>query len=703
MKTRYAIFAVLTGVLLTHSLESLKAQDRLRSMPGYENYKKQTPKIAEAMAGFKSGGLATGWAKDSLSFTFSRDGKAYRYTLATHNTAETAEPEDSPVRSRRRRGGGGVERGRQFTSALSPNRKFKAYTKDNNFWLSDAEGGNARAITTTGSKEKRLKFATASWVYGEELFQNTAMWWSPDSRYVAFYGFDESKVKDYYLTLSNTAFQSTLDTEPYPKAGMPNPIVEVYVYDTQTQKTTTMDIRYGKPFQDDTIGYYAYSVRWTADSKELLMNRTNRLQNVMEISALNPQTGKLRVIVREESRNSWTDNSPAFTYLSDNRRFILVSERNGWKNFYLYNLSGKLICPLTQHTTFEVENIVRIDETAGVLYYMARSGENHLKLQLHRVNLDGSGERRLTDPKFHHQVDLAPDGKHFLDIAQTHAIPPTTRLLDSEGKVVEALGESDTTALDRAGVQRAELFSYKSADSVTDLYGMLYKPTGFDPKRKYPLLVIVYAGPESGMLNENFAMPQMLTEYGFLIAMFDGRGTSGRGKQFKDAMYRKCGIVEIDDQAAGVRALGTRPYVDAGRVGIFGASYGGYASLMCLLRHPDVFQAASASSSVTDWRQYDTIYTERYMGLPEENSSGYNAGSAMTYASDLKGRLMIYFGTADNNVHPANSLQLIQKLQGAGKSFEVQVGPDQGHTGLNNSRMMEFFIENLVLKTPSSR
>jgi dipeptidyl-peptidase-4 len=684
-------------------VEALKAQDRLRSMPGYENYRKQSPKIAEAMAGFKSGGLATAWAKDSLSFTFWRGGKAYRYTLATQKTTETSEPEESSTRPRRRRGGGGVERGRQFTSSLSPNRKLKAYTKDNNFWLSDPEGGDARAITTTGSKEKRLKFGTASWVYGEELFQNSAMWWSPDSRYVAFYGFDESKVKDYYLTLNSTQFQSTLDTEPYPKAGMPNPVVEVYVYDTQTQKTTTMDIRYGKPFQDDTVGYYAYSVRWTADSRELLMNRTNRLQNVMEISALNPQTGKLRVIVREESPKSWTDNSPAITFLSDNQRFILTSERNGWKNFYLYDLSGKLICPLTQHTAFEVESIVRIDETAGTLYYMARSGDNHLKLQLHRVNLNGSGERRLTDPKFHHQIDLASDGKHFLDIAQTHAIPPTTQLLSAEGKVLETLGVSDLTSLDRAGVQRAELFSYKSADNMTDLYGMLYKPTGFDPKRRYPLLVIVYAGPESGMLSENFAMPQMLTEYGFLVAMFDGRGTNGRGKQFKDAMYRKCGVVEIDDQAAGVRALGTRPYVDAGRVGIFGTSYGGYASLMCLLRHPDVFQAASASSSVTDWRQYDTIYTERYMGLPEENSSGYNAGSAMTYASDLKGRLMIYFGTADNNVHPANSLQLIQKLQGAGKSFEVQVGPDQGHTGLNNSRMMEFFIENLVLKTPSSR
>jgi dipeptidyl-peptidase-4 len=193
-------------------------------------------------------------------------------------------------------------------------------------------------------------------------------------------------------------------------------------------------------------------------------------------------------------------------------------------------------------------------------------------------------------------------------------------------------------------------------------------------------------------------MPSPLTEYGFLVASLDSRSAAGRGKRFLDAIYMKLGVVEMDDQAAGVKSLWPRSYVDKNRVGIFGTSYGGYASALCLLRHPDVFQAASAASAVTSWHHYDSIYTERYMWIPQENKEGYDAGNAMKYADKLKGRLMIYYGTADNNVHPSNSMQLIQALQKAGKSFDVQVGPDQGHSGINQARMMEFFIENLVLK-----
>jgi dipeptidyl-peptidase-4 len=199
-----------------------------------------------------------------------------------------------------------------------------------------------------------------------------------------------------------------------------------------------------------------------------------------------------------------------------------------------------------------------------------------------------------------------------------------------------------------------------------------------------------------------FGLPSALTELGFLVASLDSRSAAGRGKRFLDAIYMKLGTVEIDDQAAGVRALAQRPYVDSSRVGIFGTSYGGYASAMAILRHPDVFQAASAASAVTDWRNYDTIYTERYMRTPQVNAAGYDQGSAMTYAGDLEGSLMIYYGTADNNVHPNNSMQLIQALQAAGESFDVQVGPDRGHSGLNPLRMMEFFIDNLVLRPQAS-
>jgi dipeptidyl-peptidase-4 len=244
------------------------------------------------------------------------------------------------------------------------------------------------------------------------------------------------------------------------------------------------------------------------------------------------------------------------------------------------------------------------------------------------------------------------------------------------------------------------MFTYKAADGKTTLHGLVQFPSTFDPNRKYPVLVPVYGGPasSSNTARETFVTPSAVTEYGFLVVNLDSRAAPGMGKRQLDGIYMKLGQVEIDDMAAGVKSLFSRPYVDRNRVGVYGTSYGGYSSLMLLLRHPDVFAAASSSSPVTSWYHYDSIYTERYMWIPQENTEGYEAGSAMTYAKNLKGRLMLYYGTADNNVHPSNSMQLITALQQAGKSFDLQVGPDRGHSGINQERMMEFFIDNLIVR-----
>ncbi|MBS1786379.1 MAG: DPP IV N-terminal domain-containing protein [Acidobacteria bacterium] len=688
---------VLCGVLiLAISLSPIyaSAQDRLKAMPGYDQYQKMAGQISGSV---KPGTLQVKWLDGGKAFEFRRDGKNFRYDVTTRMAAE-AEPSTAagPAPTNRFRRGG-PERGRQFDSAMSPDGKLKAFYKDRNLWVGDSNGGSETAITTDGSEKTRIKYGTASWVYGEELNQNTAMWWSPDGKKIAFYRFDESPVPDFFLQLDQTKLQSKMDIEAYPKSGVANPIADLFAYDLDSKKTVKFDVRDGRPFDNSVVGHYVYNVSWSPDGTELLANRTNRRQNIMEFIACNPETGKCRVVVHEEWLPSWTENTPAIHYLKDGKRFIWTSERTGFKNFYLYELSGKLLATLTNHP-FEVANIVRVDEEAGVLYYMARSGDNHMKLQLHRVGLDGKGDKRLTDPKLNHAVDVAPDGKCFIDIAQTHDIPPITRLVDADGKVIEELAKSDTSKFDQLGLKRVELITYKAADGVTDLHGLLHFPSNFDPSKKYPLLVSVYGGPATNGARETFAMPNPMTEYGFLVATLDSRSAAGRGKKFLDAIYMKLGITEIDDQAAGVRSLWNRPYVNKERVGIFGTSYGGYASAMCLLRHPDVFQAASAGSAVTAWYHYDSIYTERYMWIPQENKDGYEAGSAMNYADKLKGRLMIYYGTADNNVHPNNSMQLIQALQKAGKSFEVQVGPDAGHSGLRQDRMMEFFIENLVMK-----
>ncbi len=576
----------------------------------------------------------------------------------------------------------------------------RAFYKNHNLWLSAADGSHPIALSTDGSERDRVKYGTASWVYGEELEQRTAMWWSPDSRKIAYYRFDEKPVPDFYLQMNQTQVQDSLDVEAYPKPGKPNPTVDVLVYDVASKRTVTIDVRDGKPFDNTAIGHYVYNVAWSPDGKELMLNRTNRKQNVLELAACGPETGKCRAIVHEEWPTGWIENRPQMRFLADGRRFIWESQRTGWNNFYLYDLSGTLIAPLSSRTADEAASIVAVDETRNVLFYTARDGDNFMKLQLHRVGLDGRDDRRLTDPAFHHTVTASPGGTLFIDVAQTHDSPPFTRLIDGDGTVVSELAKSDTTKFDRLGFKKAEMFTYTAADGKTPLHGLIHFPSNFDPSKKYPALASVYGGPAAAATSERFAMPNPLTEYGFLVLQLDSRAVPGMGKRTLDQIYLKLGQVEMDDMAEGVKALWSRPYFDRSRVGIHGSSYGGYSSAMEILRHPEIFAAAAAASPPTDWRNYDTIYTERYMWIPEENKQGYDAGAAMTYASNLKGRLLLYYGTADNNVHPSNSLQLIKSLQQAGKSFEVQVGPDQGHSNVNQQRMMEFFIENLVIHPP---
>lgn len=670
-------------------------------MPGYERYAEMRGKIGGSV---ERGALRVTWIEDGKAFTFDKDGSTLRYEVATRksgpytaptapaNGARPTPPRNDPNQRRPR-----PERGRQFALEYSPDGKLKAFYKDNNLWISTADDKNAYAATTEGNAAKRIKFGSGSWVYGEELGQRDAMGWSPDGKKIWLYRFDDSKVLPYYLAMGVTNVQNSLDTEAYPKAGAPNPEVDLYVYDLASKKLTKVKVRPGA--FDNGVGHYVYGIRWSHDGKELWFHRTNRKQNVMEYCAANPTTGAVRVIVKEEWPASWTENSPTRVFLDDTEakdmpaykgKMLWFSERNGYRNLYLVDLATGTAKPITKND-FEVDSIVRTDYKAGKLWYMGRDGENPYKQQLHRINLDGTGDVRLTDPTLNHRVTLAPDGKHFIDVAEDLDSPPVTRLVDDEGNVIETLKESDLTKFKDLKLEMVERIEFPAADGKTKLYGTLMKPSNFDPAKKYPMIVQVYGGPESGTDQESFQLPSATTELGYLVAWFDGRGTQSRGKVFKDAVYGKLGVVEIDDQAAGVKYLAQRPYVDARRVGIEGTSYGGYASALAILRHPDVFAAACASSPVTDWRNYDSIYTERYMWIPQENAAGYDAGSAMKYAANLKGRLMLFYGTADNNVHPANTYQLVKALNAAQKGYELQVGPDWGHSGLNFARMMEFF------------
>ena len=448
------------------------AQDRLKSMPGYDQFQKMTKDTLSLAASLATPTIT--WSDDSSAFDYVRDGKLYRFDVAARQASVVG---DAP--QGRGRGGRGLvagaaqgrgdaqpapARGRQFDSEESPDKNRKAFYRDRNLWLVDADGSNEIALTTDGNDKDRIKYGTASWVYGEELNQRTAMWWSPDSRRLAYYRFDEKQVLDYYLQMTQTEIQDTLDVEAYPKPGRPNPIVDLFVYDVATKKTTKMEVRDGKPFADEVVGHYVYDVEWSPAGNDLFVNRTNRRQNVLEFARCAPDTGTCHAIVRDEWPTGWVDNSPQRTFLKDGRRFIWESERNGWKNFYLYDLSGNLLTPLTRASSYEVSTIVRIDEEGERLFYTARDGDNFLKLQLHSVGLDGRGDKRLTDPALNHTVTMSPDGKLFVDVAQTHDSPPTTRLCTADGAVVSEVAANTLVRFDQVGLKKVEMFTYLAAD-----------------------------------------------------------------------------------------------------------------------------------------------------------------------------------------------------------------------------------------------
>jgi dipeptidyl-peptidase-4 len=676
--------------------------DRLAGLPGVDAYAAMQQRL-RGRAAFSSGALRVTWSDDSRAFSYQRDGRIRRFDVETLTesdapTAPVAPSSAPPVTAPGPCPVMLVDRGRQSACAASPDRAWKAFTRDRNLYISRADGSGEIQVTSDGSVAARIKSGVASWVYGEELDQTTAIWWSPDGRKVAFYRFDETPVADYYVLRGQTSIQDALDVEAYPKAGTPNPIADVLVYDLASKRTTKLDVRDGRPFRDDVAGHYVFAMEWAPDSSELRLHRTDRLQQVLEYVGCSPSSGACRVILRETWPTGWVENRPTRVSLSDGRRFIWASERTGWRNYYLYDYDGRLLTALTSLAA-DATAIVKVDEAAGALFYMARDGDSLLKQQLHRVGLDGRGDVRLTDPAYTHSVTVSPDNRYVVDVYQTHDRPPATRLISVATGQATGIAASDLTRFNELGLRKIELFSYLAADGRTTLYGSIAFPSTFDPLKRYPTLISVYGGPESASETptEEFTLPHALTEYGFLRVRLMTRAAPGLGKRTLDSLYRRLGQTELDDLAAGVKALTTQPFVDAGRIGIYGTSYGGYLAALAIVRYPDVFAAASASSPVTDWRLYDTIYTERYMGLPDANADGYERSRVARYADRLRGRLLIYYGTADNNVHPSNSLQLIQALTRARRSFEVQVGPDAEHSAVSVDRMMEFFIENLVV------
>ncbi|MBE3129166.1 MAG: S9 family peptidase [Acidobacteria bacterium] len=608
---------------------------------------------------------------------FSAFNKVFVYNLASSKLF-FYEPESAIV---------GV-RGRAYGDILSPDLKYRAYTRNYNLYVKDMDG-NETALTTDGTEDLRNAFP--DWVYPEELGQYQAFWWSPDSKKIAFMQFDEKPVTKYPI-VHDVQPIPRFELLGYPKPGGNNPIVRFFIADIASKKLVRLET-------GDDLDVYLYRGQWTNDGKEFTYHRLNRLQNKLELFATDPATGKTRLFLTDTDP-CYIDEQTDLVFLKDNLRFLWTSERSGWREIYLYDLTGKLLKQLT-NAKLPVRSIQGVDEARGWVYFgglEANGTESHA----YKVKLDGTAFAKMTKEPGSHNVGFSPSFDYYTDAFSSFDQPMKSALYQSDGKEVKVLAAAVPTKefLDLKLV-KPERFTFKSADGKYDLDGLVYFPAHFDPKDKYPLLLSVYGGPGSKGVNNSYKMAdanQALAQLGFLVAVCDYRGVSGRGKAFQNLHYMKLGQVELEDHVAFVNALGQRPYVDTTRVGVTGHSYGGYFTCLALLKEPDVFHVGVAGAPVTDWRNYDSIYTERYMRRPQDNPDGYEKGSCLTYAKNLKGKLFIHHGAVDDNVHPGNTIQLIQALLKENKKFDMMIYPEQQH-GISFARYpesrVEYFIEHL--------
>ena len=569
--------------------------------------------------------------------------------------------------------------GAEEEATFSPDGKKIAFIRDNNLFVADL-GGRERQLTTDGSAQilnGKLDYVYQEEVYGRGVWKG--YWWSPDSSRIAFLQLDERPVPEFTI-VDHIPYRLALNVYAYPKAGDPNPRVKLLVTPVSGGAVTTVDNeRYSAG------EFLIVNVAWHDET--LTYQVQNREQTWLDL-VLASADGTSRAVIHETTK-AWVDPIANPVWREDGT-FLWQSERSGFRHIYHYKADGSLIRQVT-NGEWEVRELHGAD---GSSIYFSGTERSPIGQDVYRVKLDGSGLQRLSAEAGTHIATFSPSMQHYADKWSDLRTPDQVRVYRADGKVASVVDENKVAALAAYDLPRAELLQVKTRDGFT-MEAMIIKPPNFDPTKKYPALASVYGGPASAATSERFVLPSTNTEYGFLVLSLDSRAVPGMGKRTLDQIYLKLGQVEMDDMAEGVKALWNRPYFDRTRVGIHGSSYGGYSSAMEILRHPEVFAAASAASPPTDWRNYDSIYTERYMWIPEENKDGYDTGAAMTYANNLKGRLLIYYGTADNNVHPSNTLQLIKALQEAGKSIDVQVGPDLGHSAVNQDRMMEFFIDAL--------
>ncbi len=556
---------------------------------------------------------------------------------------------------------------------FSPDGRFVSFIRDYNLHLLDLESGRERALTDGGGPD--LFFGRLDWVYQEEVYGRgnfKGYWWSPDSGHLAFFKLDESKVRE-FTVVDHLPTELTTEVTNYPKAGSPNPEVKLGVVSALGGDTVWLDTS-----KYESIQHLIVKVGWTPDSEKVIFQVQDREQEWLELLSASPATGKSTKILREES--------PAFVNALgmpewlDDGGFLWRSERTGFQHVYRYDTDYQLVGAVTEGE-WEVRSLHGVDEDAGLVFVTAME-ESPIAPHVYQVGLDGKGLKRLSKQSGSHSASWSKKQTYFYDRWSNVTTPTQARLYRRNGKQVRVVDENKVEALDLFEWGPVERHQVKTRDGFV-MEAMLMKPADFDPSKKYPVLQYNYGGPHAPVVRDawggqRYAWHQMLAQKGYLIWMCDNRSASGKGIKPTWEAFHRMGQPELADIEDGLRWLMEKPWVDGGRLGIWGWSYGGFMASYALT-HSKMFKAGIAGAPVTDWHLYDSIYTERYMGTPQNNPEGYDATSVTKAAKDLSGELLIVHGTIDDNVHFQNTVQLVYELQKAGKAFELMIYPKSRH------------------------
>ncbi len=587
--------------------------------------------------------------------------------------------------------------GKQMFATVSPKGNKVAFVRDNNLFIKDLDLNKEIKITSDG-KINEIKNGWADWVYEEEFGKADFFEWNADGTKLAYVRFDESKVKEFSFDTYNNNLYPDKVTFKYPKAGEDNSIVSVHIYELKTSVSYKVDI-------GGETDIYIPRIKWTNDVDVLSIQRLNRLQNKLELLYANAINGSTKVILTEEAK-TYIEIKEEIVFLPNNKGFILTNESDNYNHLYYYDNNGKVVNQITKGN-WDVITFYGYDEKTNTLFYQSTE-QGPINRDVYSVKLDGTSKLRLSPLNGTTEADFSAGLKFYVSTYSDANTPAVYELHSSDGKLIKVLQNNSELRklMTDYKLSKKEFFTFKNSDNV-ELNGWMMKPQNFDASKKYPVYMFAYNGPHSNKCNNawertEFWWHSLLNQEGYIVVCVDGRGTLGRGREFKHSTYMQLGNLEVQDQIQANIYVGNLPYVDKTRIGFMGWSYGGYMAALLISKGADYFKAAIAVAPVTNWKFYDNIYTERFLRKPIDNKSGYEDNSPINFTKKIKGSFLLVHGSGDDNVHYQNSMELSRELIKNNIPFDFMTYPNKNHgisggltrTHLYN-KMLKFVKENL--------